>query len=106
MGRPPLASGALMGRRLCGSWAASPAAGSAHSSARRWAIQQEQYQGRVGSIPAVFDAAAADLGRPGVDAAVVEAVWRKLLPGGGRVGADGAGRSPPSSASSLRGAPR
>jgi hypothetical protein len=48
---------------------------------RRWAIDHEAYQGRVSSIPLVFDAAAQDLGKPGVDAEVVEAVWGKLMPG-------------------------
>jgi hypothetical protein len=47
----------------------------------KWAVDQERWHDRVASIPAVFDAAAADLGAPRVTAAVVRAVWNRLLPG-------------------------
>eukprot|EP00873_Tetraselmis_striata_P018220 jgi/Tetstr1/438484/TSEL_027039.t1 len=47
----------------------------------RWALENRQFQARVSSIQAVFDAAAADLGKAEVDAEVVERVWHRLLPG-------------------------
>lgn len=46
-----------------------------------WAVQHEQYQARVESIPLVFQAATQDLGKSSTDASVVEAVWRKITPG-------------------------
>ncbi|EFN52898.1 hypothetical protein CHLNCDRAFT_9217, partial [Chlorella variabilis] len=55
-----------------------------------WAVQQQQYHGRVGSIPLVFQAAAADLAQQQqqgtaagaeVSPEVVAAVWEQLLPG-------------------------
>ncbi len=47
----------------------------------RWAVDQDRWHDRVASIPAVFEAAAADLGAPAVDSRVVRAVWERLLPG-------------------------
>lgn len=38
-------------------------------------------QGRIESIPKVFNEAAQDLGKPGVDADVVLAVWDRIAPG-------------------------
>lgn len=46
-----------------------------------WAVHHNAFRARVGSIPAVFAAAAVDLGRSSVTAEVVRAVWDKLLPG-------------------------
>ena len=46
-----------------------------------WAVEHRQYQGRVDSIPLVFEAAAKDLGSSSITAEVVTAVWNKLLPG-------------------------
>lgn len=46
-----------------------------------WAVAHNAFHARVGSIPAVFAAAAVDLGRSSVTAEVVRAVWNKLLPG-------------------------
>jgi poly(3-hydroxybutyrate) depolymerase len=57
--------------------AAAPMAGVQHFG---WAVAHGKYQGRVDSIPAVFAAAAADMGRPTADEEVVAAVWRRLLP--------------------------
>lgn len=47
----------------------------------KWAVEHASFQARVDSIPALFQAAAQDLGAPGVDLGVVAAVWDKLLPG-------------------------
>ncbi len=44
-------------------------------------MQHNAFYARVGSIPAVFAAAAVDLGCSSVTAEVVRAVWDKLLPG-------------------------
>ena len=46
-----------------------------------WAVHHNAFHARVGSIPAVFAAAAVDLGYSSVTAEVVRAVWDKLLPG-------------------------
>lgn len=46
-----------------------------------WAINNDAYHGRAGSLPVLFDAATKDLGRESLDADVVRAVWNKLLPG-------------------------
>ena len=46
-----------------------------------WAVAHNAFHARVGSIPAVFAAAAVDMGRSSVTAEVVRAVWDKLLPG-------------------------
>ncbi|KAG2490224.1 hypothetical protein HYH03_011349 [Edaphochlamys debaryana] len=56
-----------------------------------WAVEHEAYQGRVDSIPLVFEVAASDLGQeapsagpgrgPKVTPDVVRAVWARLLPG-------------------------
>ncbi|MEW5311334.1 MAG: hypothetical protein WDW38_003060 [Sanguina aurantia] len=47
----------------------------------KWAVDHDRFQGRVSSIQPLFDAAAADMQKRTVDAAVVQAVWRKLMPG-------------------------
>ncbi|CAL8472161.1 g11703 [Coccomyxa elongata] len=47
----------------------------------RWAAENDSWHARVGSIPRVFAAAAADLGKPAVDAQVVMAVWNRIMPG-------------------------
>eukprot|EP01023_Acetabularia_acetabulum_P066663 TRINITY_DN9034_c0_g1_i1.p1 TRINITY_DN9034_c0_g1~~TRINITY_DN9034_c0_g1_i1.p1 ORF type:complete len:366 (+),score=46.76 TRINITY_DN9034_c0_g1_i1:79-1098(+) len=47
----------------------------------KWALENNSYQGRVGSIPLVFDAAKADLNKEAVDKDVVEQVWQKITPG-------------------------
>ena len=46
-----------------------------------WALEHDQWQARVASIPWVFEAAAADMEREAVDADVVEAVWERIAPG-------------------------
>ena len=46
-----------------------------------WALENGRYHGRVASIPAVFDAARADLGEEAVTAEVVRRVWDRILPG-------------------------
>ena len=47
----------------------------------KWAVENDQWQARVGTIPKVFEAAAQDLGKPEPDAGVVAAVWDKIMPG-------------------------
>ncbi|KAF5837102.1 Alpha/Beta hydrolase protein [Dunaliella salina] len=47
----------------------------------KWAVDNNAWQGRAESIPLVFDAAAADLGRDKVDTQVVREVWNRILPG-------------------------
>jgi hypothetical protein len=46
-----------------------------------WAVRNDSWQARLGSIPLVGAAAAADMGKLRPDAEVAEALWRKLLPG-------------------------
>ena len=46
-----------------------------------WAMNNDSWHARVGSIPRVFAAAASDLGKPAVDAEVVMAVWDRIMPG-------------------------
>lgn len=46
-----------------------------------WALQNDSWQARLASVPLLGPAAAADLGKAAPDAAVAEAVVRKLLPG-------------------------
>lgn len=46
-----------------------------------WAVENDAWHARVASIPKVFAAAAADMGRSEVEAEVVKAVWDRLLPG-------------------------
>ncbi len=58
-----------------------PALRRARAQSFGWSLEHKAYQARVASIPAVFDAAAADLGGRGVTQRVVRAVWEKLLPG-------------------------
>lgn len=47
----------------------------------KWAVENDRWRARVASIPKVFAAAAADLGKHEVDAEAVEAVWNRLVPG-------------------------
>lgn len=47
----------------------------------KWAVEMSRFHARVESIPLVFAAAAADTQQKHIDAAVVEKVWRRLLPG-------------------------
>lgn len=47
----------------------------------RWAVENDTWHARVGSIPRVFAAAASDLGKPAVDAEVVRRVWGRIMPG-------------------------
>ncbi|XP_010668130.2 uncharacterized protein LOC104885118 [Beta vulgaris subsp. vulgaris] len=47
----------------------------------RWAIDNDQWQGRVDSIKAVFEEASADLGKSVIDKEVVEKVWDRIAPG-------------------------
>ena len=46
-----------------------------------WAVEHDAFHARVATIPAVFEAAAMDMGQSKVTADVVRAVWDKLLPG-------------------------
>jgi hypothetical protein len=46
----------------------------------QWAIDHDQVMGRVSSLPALFAAAAWDLGSPLPSPAVASAVWARLLP--------------------------
>ena len=47
----------------------------------KWAVENDAWQARIGSIPQVFAAAAEDMGCSAVDQAVVSRVWDRLLPG-------------------------
>jgi dienelactone hydrolase len=47
----------------------------------RWGLENEQWHGRAGTVPAAHQAAARDLGEAGVTAAVCRALWGKVLPG-------------------------
>lgn len=48
----------------------------------RYAVENGLYHDRVGSIPEIFSTASRDLGKGGkVDAEVVAAVWRRVMPG-------------------------
>ena len=44
-------------------------------------MEHDAFHARAATIPAVFEAAAMDMGRSQVTADVVRAVWDKLLPG-------------------------
>ena len=68
-----------------------------------WAVRNDSWQARLGSIPLVGPAAAADLGLAAPDARVVEALWRKLMPGGGLAADLCARRGPSFPASRLLG---
>lgn len=57
--------------------AAAPAIGVQNFT---WAVEHDAWHARAASISPLFDAAAADIGRP-LDGSVVREVWRKLLPG-------------------------
>ena len=46
-----------------------------------WAVENDSWHARVGTIPRVFAAAASDLGKPAVDAEVVRNVWNRIMPG-------------------------
>ncbi|TKY74571.1 putative hydrolase YtaP [Spatholobus suberectus] len=47
----------------------------------RWAIDNDEWQGRVGSIKPVFKVARDDLGKGAIDKEVVEKVWDRIAPG-------------------------
>lgn len=47
----------------------------------RWAIDNDQWQGRVDSIKSVFEEACIDLGKSTIDKEVVEKVWDRIAPG-------------------------
>ncbi|KAH9761135.1 AB hydrolase-1 domain-containing protein [Citrus sinensis] len=47
----------------------------------RWAIENDKWQARVGSIKAVFEEARTDLGKSTIDKEVVEKVWDRIAPG-------------------------
>eukprot|EP00927_Polykrikos_kofoidii_P007603 TRINITY_DN13132_c0_g1_i1.p1 TRINITY_DN13132_c0_g1~~TRINITY_DN13132_c0_g1_i1.p1 ORF type:complete len:411 (+),score=60.36 TRINITY_DN13132_c0_g1_i1:44-1276(+) len=47
----------------------------------RWAVDHNAWGGRVDSIRPLFEAAAKDLGREAIDSEVVQAVWRRIVPG-------------------------
>lgn len=47
----------------------------------RWSLENERWQGRAGTISAVHQAVAADLGEPAVNARVCRALWQKVVPG-------------------------
>ncbi|MQL81215.1 hypothetical protein Taro_013667 [Colocasia esculenta] len=47
----------------------------------RWAIDNDKWQARVGSIKPVFEEAREDLGKYAIDKEVVEKVWDRIAPG-------------------------
>jgi dienelactone hydrolase len=47
----------------------------------RWSLENDRWQGRVGTIRAAHQAAATDLGDAALKRENVEALWNKLLPG-------------------------
>ncbi|KAJ4708045.1 alpha/beta-Hydrolases superfamily protein [Melia azedarach] len=47
----------------------------------RWAIDNDKWQARVGSIKPVFEEARIDLGKSTLDKEVVEKVWDRIAPG-------------------------
>ncbi|KAI9190882.1 hypothetical protein LWI28_000199 [Acer negundo] len=47
----------------------------------RWAIDNDQWQGRVDSIGGVFKAASIDLNKSAIDKEVVDKVWDRIAPG-------------------------
>jgi len=47
----------------------------------RWALENDKWHARIGSIPQVFAAAAEDRGCSSVDEDVVKNVWDRLMPG-------------------------
>jgi len=47
----------------------------------RWSLDNEKWQGRANTIKAAHEAAARDLGEPGVNAKVCRALWNKIIPG-------------------------
>lgn len=47
----------------------------------KWAMENDKWHARIGSIPQVFAAAAEDMGCSVVDKQVVKRVWDCLMPG-------------------------
>lgn len=47
----------------------------------RWSLENEQWQGRAGSIKAAHDGAAKDLGEAKVNQKVCKELWSKVIPG-------------------------
>jgi dienelactone hydrolase len=47
----------------------------------RWSLENDRWQGRARTIQAAHDAAAADLGEPGVNKRVCRELWGKVVPG-------------------------
>jgi len=47
----------------------------------RWSLDHDRWQGRANTIKEAHQAAAADLGKPGVDREVCSALWAKVIPG-------------------------
>ncbi|XP_002993812.2 uncharacterized protein LOC9638755 [Selaginella moellendorffii] len=46
-----------------------------------WAVKNNKWQARVGSIPHAFEVAAGDLGKACCDSETVAAVWQRIAPG-------------------------
>jgi dienelactone hydrolase len=47
----------------------------------KWSLENERWQGRANTIQVAHEAAARDLGAPGVNAKVCRALWNKVVPG-------------------------
>jgi dienelactone hydrolase len=47
----------------------------------RWTLEHDVWQGRAGTIRGAHEAAAKDLGEPGINAKVCRALWSKVVPG-------------------------
>lgn len=47
----------------------------------KWSLENDKWQGRARTIQAAHDAAAKDLGEPGVNAKVCKVLWSKVIPG-------------------------
>lgn len=60
-----------------------------------FALERGVWGARVDSIRPVFEAAAKDLNKPEIDTSVVEAVWKRLVPGLAVADAAGAGAAAP-----------
>merc|ERR1711879_484159 len=58
--------------------AAAPAIG---VQSFRFAVENDLWSARVGTILPPFKAAAKDMGKSEIDREVVESVWRRLIPG-------------------------
>jgi dienelactone hydrolase len=47
----------------------------------RWSLDNDRWQGRANTIRAAHEAAAKDLGEPGVNRTVCRSLWNKVIPG-------------------------